>query len=207
VNYIKGGWINRNRILINGQSKMITLPLYNSSRNKLINEIEIMESPFNKQKILKSIQLCYMKAPYFSEVFQLIEKIINNDEMNLARYLESSIMEVCRYLSINTEIIISSSIDKNNNLKGQDKVIEICKKAGASEYFNAIGGVNLYSYRDFRAEGLKICFLRTGNIGYRQLKNEFVPNLSIIDVMMFNSADEIKKMLSQYELLQEEAYI
>lgn len=201
VNFIKGGWINRNRILMNGEDKMINLKMKGASTNKLINEVEVADDKVYNKKLLKTIEACYCKSPYYSVVFLIIEKIINNEEKNLAKYLEFSIRQISKYLSINTEIIVSSTINKNNNLRGQDKVIEICKILEADEYYNAIGGQELYFYEDFIANIIKLKFLKTGNIEYKQNKNEFIPNLSIIDVMMFNSVEDIKKMLNQYELL------
>lgn len=201
VNFIKGGWINRNKILMNGNAKMINLKMNGASPNKLINELEAAGDAIYNKKLLKTIEACYSKAPYYLDVFFIIEKIINNEEKNLAKYLEFSIRTISEYLSINTEIIVSSTINKNNNLRGQAKVIEICKILGADEYYNAIGGQELYSYEDFLANRIELKFLKTDNIEYGQFKNEFTPNLSIIDVMMFNSIEDIKKMLHQYELL------
>jgi len=200
VNFIKGGWINRNRILMNGQAKMINLQMHNASPNKLINEVEVLGNPIYNKKLLKTIESCYNKAPQYANAFPVIESIITQDKRDLAHYLECVIRQICKYLQIDTEIIVSSTINKNNDLRGQDKVIEICKVLGADEYFNAIGGQDLYSNEDFVAQGIKLSFLRTGAIRYKQFNNEFVPNLSIIDVMMFNSIEEIKKMLGEYEL-------
>lgn len=201
VNFIKGGWINRNRILMNGEDKMINLQMHGSSPNKLINEVELLGNPNYNRKLLRTIENCYNKSPYFQQVFLLVENIINQDEKNMAKYLEYSIKMVCDYLSINTEIIVSSTINKNNSLKGQEKVIEICRVLGADEYINAIGGQELYSRKDFFQQNIKISFLKAGKIEYPQLNSIFVPNLSIIDVMMFNSSNQINDMLQLYELL------
>ncbi|WP_315122272.1 WbqC family protein [uncultured Clostridium sp.] len=201
VNFINRSWINRNSILINDESKRINLQLIGASQNKLINEIEVLEDIIYKEKLLKTIETFYRKAQYYSEVFPVIENIINNDEKNLARYLEYSIKKICEYLYIDTELIVSSTIDKNNGLRGQDKILEICKILDGDEYYNAIGGQELYSYKDFESKNIKLRFLNTGKVEYKQFNNEFVPNLSIIDVMMFNSIEDIKKMLDQYELL------
>lgn len=203
VNFIKGGWINRNRILMNGEVKMINLQMHNASPNKLINEVEVLGNSIYNKKLLKTLKSCYKKATYYSDVFPVIESIITQDEKNLAKYLEHSIKKICEYLLIDTELIVSSTINKNNDLKGQDKVIEICKTLGMDEYFNAIGGQKLYSYEDFAKQEIKLKFLKTGTVEYKQFDNEFVSNLSIIDVLMFNSVGDIKKMLKHFELLQE----
>lgn len=201
VNFIKGGWINRNRVLMNGEAKLINLKMNGASPNKLINEIEVSGDIIYNKKLLKTIESCYKKAPYFSNVYPIIEDIVTQNDKNLAWYLEYSIKKICEYLTINTEIIVSSSISKNNDLKGQEKVIEICKVLEADEYYNAIGGQELYSYDDFAAHNIKLSFMKIGTIEYQQFNNEFLPNLSIVDVMMFNSVEDVKKMLEQYELL------
>jgi len=201
VNFIKGGWINRNRILMNGEAKMINLKMNGASPNKLINEVEVAGDKIYNKKLLKTIESSYRKAAYFQNAFPVIEDIIAYDEKNLAGYLEYSIRRVCDYLSIDTELIVSSQINKNNDLKGQEKVIEICKAIGASEYYNAIGGQELYSYEDFARKEIKLRFLKTEKVEYKQFDDKFEPNLSIIDVMMFNSVEEIKRILERYELL------
>ena len=201
VNFIKGGWINRNRILVNKESKMLTLKLNKASSNKLINEIEILDDIIQIRQILKTIETFYRKAPYFEVIYPLIEKILNFKELNLAKFIKNSFEIICEYLDIKTKLIISSSLEKKNELKGQDKVINICNILKATEYYNAIGGQKLYSFDKFKEETIQLKFLKTKDIKYKQLDNEFIPNLSILDVLMFNSKEEIKKMLNSYLLI------
>lgn len=207
VNYIKGGWINRNRILINGQPSYFNVQLKDSSPFLKINEVHLSNDLISKRKMLAKLEMSYRKAPYFSEVFPVLSQIILQDQDNLAKYLEFQIKMICKYLDIDTNIIVSSDIDKNNELKGKEKVIHVCKKIGGTEYYNAIGGQELYDYESFKSNGLKLSFVKTNDIQYQQFKNEFVPNLSIIDVMMFNSKEEIKDMLENYELIQEKGKV
>jgi hypothetical protein len=171
-----------------------------ASVNKKINEIQVSNDLIYKKKLLKTIESCYRKAPYYEFVKPLIESIIFNEEKNLALFIEFSIRIICDYLQINTQLILSSSIVKRNYLKGQNKIIEICKLLGASEYYNAIGGLDLYSVVDFQNEGIKLKFIQTEITPYKQFNNEFIPNLSIIDVLMFNSIKEVNEMLDKYVL-------
>jgi hypothetical protein len=201
VNFIKRGWINRNKILNQGEGKFINLLVSQASQNKLINELEVLKNLIHNKKLLKTLESCYRRAPYYADVLPVIESIITQDEGNLARYLEFLIMRLCEYLSIDTEIILSSRINKNNDLRGQDKIIEICKILGADEYINGTGGQALYSREEFAACGIQLKFLKTDEIVYQQNTAEFVPNLSIIDVMMFNGPGKINEMLDGYELL------
>ncbi len=201
VNYIKKGWINRNTILVNESSHLFSVPLQNMSQNKLINEIEISES--NKWKIdfLKTINASYKKAPFYAGVYPVIEKIINFNQPNLALYIQYSIQQLCDYLKINTQFITSSEIIKNNELKGENKILDICVQLGATNYINAIGGKDLYDSAHFSEKNIKLQFIKSEKIEYKQFKNEFIPWLSIIDVLMFNSKSDVVRMLNQYDLL------
>lgn len=200
VTYIKGGWINRNKILLNEQAHLITLPLQNSSSFKNINEIEITNNPKIISKILRSIQYAYTKAPYFNNIMPIIEDLIENN-INIAQLNYNSIIKICEYLKIGTKIIFSSKLDKDNSLHAQDKVIHINKLLGSDIYINAIGGQELYDRGEFKQNGIELKFIKMGDIKYQQFKNGFIPNLSIIDVMMFNSVKQIKDMLNNYELI------
>jgi len=201
VNYIKGGWINRNCILMDGKSHAINVKMNGASPNKLINEVYVSNDELWKKKLLKTIEFSYKKAPFFNVVFPIIEEVVYYNNEILSLYLENSIKKIAEYLEINTEFIMSSSINKNNSLKGQDKVIEICNILKATEYYNSIGGKDLYSKDDFNSKGIQLKFLQSSAISYKQFKSEFIPNLSIIDLMMFNSKEEIKKNLDSYFLL------
>lgn len=197
VNFIKQGYINRNNILGNSKPQTFTLELKGASSNRLINEIEIGN---NSNKILKTIKQNYSKAPYFKGTMPLIEDILTNSEKNLATYVGSSIQKILKYLQIDTNIHYSSQIEKNCILRGQNKVIDICNRLNANHYINAIGGQDLYNRNAFKVHNIELNFIKTNFPYYKQFKNEFVPRLSIIDVMMFNSVEMIIKFLNQYEL-------
>lgn len=202
VNYIKGGWINRNNILINGQPNLITMHLKAISQNKLINEIEVGDTEKDVKKFLSSIRNAYAKAPYFERAFPLIQEIVTQSESVLSLYLYNSLKLICRYLDIDTELMLSSEIEKDNSLKAEEKILDICCRLNATDYYNAIGGQELYHSDKFESQGMKLHFLKPdGDIQYKQFKNEFVPNLSIIDVMMFNSVEEIHELLNKYTLI------
>lgn len=204
VNYIKNGWINRNRILCGNTSQWLTIKLNKASSNLLINEIEILKDDIYVKKMLKTIEQIYKKSPYFYEVYQLLQEILMFQEKNLANFLENSIRKICNYLEIKTEIVLSSSLQKDNTLKSEKKVMEVCRILQATEYYNAIGGQELYSYKEFEQNGIKLKFLKTKNINYKQFKNEVIENLSILDVMMFNSKEKIKEYLTSYTLIESE---
>lgn len=198
VNFINKSWINRNNILLNGNKHQINLLLTEASQNKLINQVAIQD---NQTKLIRTIEMNYKKAPMFQQVFPLFLHIMEHSDKNLAKFIGNSIVEISKYLSIETEFIYSSTIDKDNTLRAQDKILNICKLLNANKYVNAIGGADLYSKDDFNKVGIELSFLETKIEPYKQFKNEFVPYLSILDVLMFNSIEEIKSRLNKYELL------
>ena len=170
VNYIKGGWINRNRILLADEVKYFNLPLLGASPNKLIKEVNVNCDERLIKKNQRLLENAYKKAPYYTEVKKLLDKIMWCGKTDVASYIVSSFEVICDYLDIKTELILSSSLDKDNLLKGQEKVIDICKVLGASEYYNAIGGQALYAYERFEHEGIKLKFLKTNIIMQINLK-------------------------------------
>ena len=202
VNYIKGGWINRNRILAGGAPHYLNLPLAGASPNKKIHEIEVNKNDRLLGKGLQTIRYNYGKAPYFKDVYPVLEAAFSCGETNLAGFITESLKFVCSYLGIGTKMVISSALHKNNELKGQEKVLEICRILGADTYLNAIGGKELYSGDEFKRHGITLYFLKTGDIWYEQFGHPFQGNLSIIDVMMFNPVERVREMLTQYDLVE-----
>jgi hypothetical protein len=198
VTYIKQGWISRNRILLDDKDFLFTLELKGASSFKEINAIEVGN---NRNKLLKTFLHSYKKAPFFNDVEPLLYRIFESTQNNLSQYIFDTNEIINNYLGIKTELLISSSIAKNNELKGQDKVIEICNKLGAKTYINSIGGKELYSKTDFANAGMELFFLQSKKTEYKQFTDNFVPWLSIIDVMMFNNPDKIQEMLDNFEML------
>lgn len=198
VNYIKQGYINRNSILAKTKAQIFTLETIGASSNKLINEVCVGG---NRKKLLKTIEYNYLKAPFFQEAMPVIEEIIVNTESNLAKYVGYSIKKIAEYLRISTLLIYSSEINKDCNLRGQDKVIDICKNLKAHIYINSIGGQELYSKCEFKKSDIDLKFLKTKVFEYKQFENEFVPYLSIIDIMMFNDVDGISTSLQNFDLI------
>lgn len=198
VNYIKKGWINRNNILVNNKSHLFTISLNGASQNKLINEIEIIDD-FSKFK--KMVDMNYHKAPYFFEVTEILETILNFPNKNLALFVYNSIQLICNYLGVETEMLLSSQIIKDNHLKGQNKILDMCRILHADTYINAIGGQELYDKETFANYKIELQFLKPELCPYSQKIKEFVPYLSILDVMMWNNKGEIQSMLKRYTFI------
>jgi len=197
VNYIKGGWINRNYILANGGKQLITLPLHGASPNKLINQIAISD----RHKILKTLAQNYRKAPFFDAVYPLLEKVFTHSEKNIARFLDYQLREICDYLGLHPRWYISSSLKKDTSLRGQDKVLAICKELGATHYINPAGGRDLYDRSVFAGHGMRLSFIQPREVTYKQFGDSFVSNLCIIDVMMFNDPAQCANLLEEYDLV------
>ena len=204
VTYIKQGWINRNQLLINGEARKFTIPISNGSSNNLIKDVVISNMVFDKWKITfyKTLMSSYRRAPYYNNVLDLMDRIINCSTNYISELAVHSIEETLKYLNISRDIVRSSEVYNNNNeLMSQNRVLDICKKESAKTYINPIGGQELYSQEIFRHHGLELFFIKTKEFKYQQFTNEFVPWLSIIDVLMFNSSEEINEMLDNYELI------
>lgn len=196
VNFIKRSWINRNRILLNNREYLFSLHLSKASSSKKINEIELGD---NRGRLVKTFRQAYLHAPYYSKVMPLIEDLMLCEEKQLATYLMYQLKSISSYLGLPTRFALSSAVAKDNNLRSQEKILAICEALGASAYSNAIGGQHLYSERDFAERGIDLKFIQPNLIEYRQFGAEFVPWLSIIDVMMFNSKVQIRNMLDAYQ--------
>lgn len=202
VNYIKQGWINRNNILLNNKSHLFSLPLKDASSFKKINEIEINEILFSKwkNKFFKTIE-AYKKAPFYESIKHILEEIMTFEQGKISDLIYRSLVEISKYIGIQTIIEKSSSIYENSELPRAERLIDICKKEKANTYINPLGGQELYDKKYFSDYNIDLFFIKTNKVEYVQFSETFVPWLSIIDVMMFNSPDEINKMLNLYELI------
>jgi hypothetical protein len=201
IKYTKKGWINRNRMLQDGRDVMFSLPLKKDSDSLNVFEREIA-TDFNRYKLLNQFKAAYQKAPYFDQTYPLIERIVLYEDKNLFRFLHNSIIATCEHLLIDNQIRVSSEIDIDHSLKSQEKVLALCMALGANTYVNAIGGKCLYSKEIFSIKGIDLKFINPKLFEYKQLGDSFIPWLSIIDVMMFNSVAMINEcFISHYELV------
>lgn len=197
VSFIKRGWISRNAILGGGVAQRLTLDTSGASQNRLISEVGVGA---NRDKLLKTIRQNYAQAPQFGAAYPVIEEALALPEANLARFLERGLQLVCGYLGLQPGWHCSSGMEKEAGLRGQDKVLALCEALGASHYINLPGGQALYDRAEFARRGITLSFIRPRPIAYRQLGGPFVPNLSIIDVMMFNDREQCANLLQEYDL-------
>lgn len=202
VQFIKGGWINRNFLLMNGQPSRFTFSLSSDSTFSLIKDRQL-SNRFEQERsnFFKTLKTAYNKAPYYHSVVRLAEKILKTEDLSLSNLIERSLREIMQYLALDTEILISSQLEQNRTLTGAQRVIDLCKRLGATRYINAIGGQTLYDKQPFHKDGLELFFLKSLPVTYQQLESPFVSNLSILDVLMFNTPEHVKSLLNCYELI------
>jgi hypothetical protein len=203
VNFIKQGWINRNRILQNGQPFTFTVPVKNLSSFTKIKDTLVDENSYAiwQKKFVKTLSINYSKAPFFLTVLELVKRVLPENAVSVSELAKKSVMEVCQYLSINTEIVPAAEIYCNTDLNSQARVIDICKQENASRYINVAGGIALYNYPDFEKENIELNFIHSNSIEYKQFGAAFQPFLSIIDVLMFCPVPQVRSFLKDYQLI------
>lgn len=200
IQYAKKGWINRNRFLRNGADAFFTVPLKKGSDFLKVADRSIADD-FDPKTLLNPLAAAYRKAPFFGAAFPVIETIVAAAPRNLFEYLHHSLVATANYLEIQTPIVVSSTVAIDHGLKAERKVLAICQALGATRYVNAIGGRELYSAPAFAEQGIDLKFIESRPVTYRQYDNPFVPGLSIVDVMMFNSRDAVRGMLGECDLV------
>lgn len=204
VNFVKQGWINRNQILDTNGTNMFTIPLKKISSFKLINEVEINTALYNKwfKKFTKSIEQIYLKAPYYKDVFPVIFNTLSNRKTDLISDLAiDSIKNIADYLDLDVNFHTSSdTFSETQNSDRTVRLIKICQILNANRYINAQGGKELYEQNDFKKQNIDLLFLNAQTKSYQQFVEKFESNLSIIDVLMFNSKEDTLKLLNNYKL-------
>ena len=205
VQFIRHGWIERNRILkpSNGW-QYIMVPLKKHSRETIIKDIEINNDQQWKEKILAQLQHYKKQARYFSNVIDILNEIFSKEYATIVDLNLASLKTVCNYLGINTPIQVFSlmNIDIEPANAPDEWALNICKALGnVDEYWNPPGGQSFFDRKKYENAGINLKFHSAILTDYDQKRNVFEPGLSILDVMMFNSIEEINKMLDNYELL------
>ncbi|MFK3973030.1 WbqC family protein [Pseudomonas sp. NPDC087358] len=201
LQYIRGGWVNRNRILDNNEARMITFPLKRDRSDLAINQRHLCDNFADEAgRLINVLTHNYSRAPCFAQVMPLLDRLIRFPQHNLALYIEQSVREICAYLHIDTPIHRACDLKMQEPLDKQDRVIQTAKMFEATLYINPIGGTALYDPHYFEQHDLALRFLKMDDIAYRQYRRPFVSHLSIIDVLMFNDVDKMQVLLSSCSL-------
>jgi len=208
VQYIDRGWVNRNYYLINGEKKLFSIPLKKDKQKKYINEREISSYEYIKalKKIYSSILMNYSKSNNFYTIHLLLKKVLIKEEKSISQLAINSILETCLFLGIQTKFILASDLFTNSEssqFSSTERILAIVKKLRGTHYINNNFGRNLYSFEEFKSNGIELFFMEPKVQSYAQNSSEFVSSLSIIDVMMNNSVEQINLMLNAYTYVNE----
>lgn len=201
INFINRGWINRNRMLLNGASHTFTLPLRRASQNKLICEIERDDNQRWREGILRTIHHAYSRAPNYGKVSVLLETIVSYPAILLSEFLVNSLREISCYLSLELDIVNTSRQYQNVELKGQERILDICLQENADCYINPMGGIDLYDRSSFAERSIKLYFLNSRPTNYSQGEQGHIASLSILDVLMFNDVQSVSQLLKERDLV------
>lgn len=206
VQFIRHGWIERNRILKQGEGWIyIQVPIIKKNgRETLIRDILIDNSQKWRQKILAQIQGYKKVAPNYFIIYNLLNELFNEDFDDIVSLNKATLGRVCNYLGIehNVHVFSEMNLEIIEPNAPDEWALNICKALGnIDEYWNPPGGKSFFDDQKYISAGLKLKFMEINLIPYNQNRFIFEPGLSIIDVMMFNSVSEIQKMLDNYDLI------
>lgn len=196
VNYIKNGWINRNRLLLSGSVNYFTVPLAGASPFQKIHDVKIQNNGIWRRKLLQSMSQSYGKAPCFAAVFDLASSVLERSTDSISDMAKDSVIKVAEYLGLDTEFVETSRLYDNEHLTGTERVLDICQKTQASHYINLPGGRDLYSSDYFDKAGIQLQFIEPELMPYPQSKPPFTPGLSILDVLMWNDIPSVRALLN-----------
>lgn len=200
VNYIKRGWINRNTIPVNGKPCFLTVPLKQASQHKKICQLEIAEETRWREKMLRTIQVNYARAPFYDAMVPLLEEIIHYDVVSLSEFLGFALRRVGKSLGISSAIV-SSTDYANRDKTGAKRIIDICRREGADTYINAIGGRGMYRREDFQEIGVELRFLDTQVAPAQLPHGGDGVHFSILHLLMTEGFAGVAAMLPRYQLL------
>ncbi|WP_415391191.1 WbqC family protein [Porticoccus sp. Uisw_050_02] len=197
--YTPKTWMNRNRILHpNAGWQYVTVPLSNSSISIKTSEAKVLNLQNAKQTTLAKLAHYKKKAPYFNQVFELVNRTFDNAIDDLLVNLNvSALSAVCDYLNIKFSFQICSHLNLEYplNLKAGDWAPHICQKLGASGYVNPLGGKEIFNVADFKKREIALYFAEFSDFKYITKPYQYEPHLSVLDVMMWNSPDDIRNVL------------
>lgn len=201
--FIRHGWIERNQILkLNEGSFYIKVPLKKHSRGVAIKDVEINNNIEWSKKIIAQLEHYRKRAPYYTEVLKILNAIFEANFSNIVDVNYRSLQIICDYLEINTPIMIWSDMEVQiEEVKTPDEwALNICKALNADSYINPPGGKSFFDRSKYDKNGVELKFLEYRPVPYKQIQEEFVPNMSILDALMFCSPKQVKGMLNSFNL-------
>ena len=204
VQFIRHGWIERNRILKPMEGwQYIRVPLKAHHRETPIRDIRIDDSTSWRRRILAQLEHYRKSAPYYPEVSLWFESALSFETGSIVKLDQHLLRETCERLDIETPIEVFSelTVDIEPPAAPDEWALHICRAlGGVTEYWNPIGGQNLFDRSKYEASGIRLLFMEQHLTPYDQQREQFTPALSMLDVMMFNGIDTTRSMFEAYEL-------
>lgn len=198
VQFIRHGWIERNRILKPVEDwQYVAVPLEKRKLSTVIRDVEIRNSEDWKGKLIRQLDHYKKRAPFFCETLRVIEDSLSINTSSIVKLNENILKKTCAYFEIPLKISIFSEM----NLKIDDVTdpggwaLQISKALKAKEYFNPTGGMDIFDMDQFSNAGISLRFLGNNLKPYSQRRKTFEAGLSIIDVMMFNDVGSINSLI------------
>lgn len=201
--YIRKGWINRNRILGNNHTEVyITVPIAKQHRETPINQIKISNNTDWKEKILRQLMIYKKRAPFYNDVMDMIHIVFEKEYDTISELAIQSVICSCEYLGMEIKYDIYSQMDLPDfHVKEPDEwALNITKHIGYDTYVNPPGGKSFFSLQKYKEEGITLQFLEQELLPYNQRNGEFIAGLSILDVMMFCKPESIVDMMNYYKI-------
>lgn len=205
VQMIRHGWIERNRILRQqGGWHYFRVPLEKHKSHTLIKDIRVRNSEPWKDQILAQLVHYKSKAPFYHEVIKLLNDSFQQRFDSITYQNAHLLKKLSEFIGFefNYQILSEMNLVMETPVEADDWALNICKALDINHYVNPIRGKTFYNTEKFRQAGMKINFLHKQLFPYDQKDStgEFVDDLSIIDVLMFNSPKEVLKRLDNYIL-------
>ncbi len=199
VQYTRRDWRNRNKIKTPQGVQWLTIPVSVKGKyNQLIKDVKISD-PKWKKKHWKMIQLNYAKAPYFKEYKDFLEELYLNTNTEYLYEVNRRFLEgFCELLGIDkNKFKYSWEYPVEEGLRKTDRLVAICKQAGATHYYSGPRAKNYMEEEKFHKEGIEVNYFDfTGYPPYHQLHGDFEDYLSIVDLLLNEGPNSPKYMKS-----------
>lgn len=211
VQFIRHGWIERNRVLKPSEGwQYISIPLRKHSRETKIKDIHIHSELEWRNKILRQLEHYKKRAPYYFQTIAVLKKGLEIETNSMVILNEHLLKVICEYIGIDVNIEVFSEMDLSiDEVNSPDEwALNICQSLGnVKEYWNPEGGLEFFEQEKYEKAGIDLKFLKMNLNRYPQRRHDFEPGLSIIDVMMFNEPKKINEMLDDYSLVGKNSYL
>lgn len=201
--YIRKGWINRNRIIGgNKEPVYFGVPVEKCERETAIKDVKIADDKQWKDKILGQLTVYKKRAPYYNDVISLVKDVVSDESGSISELAIKSIVKSCEFMNLDLKSSVYSEMNlKDIKVKEPDEwALEITKELKYDTYVNPPGGKTFFDGDKYKEAGIKLEFLSQDLVAYNQRIHTFLPGLSMIDILMFCKPEEVMEMMESYKL-------